>query len=94
MVDKEYMIIIVLKQIWLDFKTSFSKTIILKKSLWYIFGMAAYVQVLIKIKKLRFNRIIYVIFAHLIISYLTKNKLCNLTRYIIRIIIIYVYSKK
>ncbi|XP_060835008.1 thiamine transporter 1-like isoform X1 [Rhopalosiphum padi] len=46
MVDKEYMIIIVLKQIWLDFKTSFSKTIILKKSLWYIFGMAAYVQIL------------------------------------------------
>lgn len=44
-VDKEYKIIIVLKQIWLDFKTSFSKTIILKKSLWYIFGMAAYVQV-------------------------------------------------
>lgn len=44
-IDKEYKIIIVLKQIWLDFKTSFSKTIILKKSLWYIFGMAAYVQV-------------------------------------------------
>lgn len=44
-VDKEYKIIIVLKQIWLDFKNSFSKTIILKKSLWYIFGMAAYVQV-------------------------------------------------
>lgn len=46
-VDTEYKIIIVLKQIWLDFKTSFFKTVILKKSLWYIFGMAAYFQVLI-----------------------------------------------
>ncbi|CAH1720412.1 thiamine transporter 1-like isoform X3 [Aphis gossypii] len=45
-VDTEYKIIIVLKQIWLDFKTSFFKTVILKKSLWYIFGMAAYFQVL------------------------------------------------
>ncbi|XP_022169843.1 thiamine transporter 1-like [Myzus persicae] len=45
-VDNEYKIVLVLKQIWLDFKTSLSNKIILKKSLWYIFGMAAYVQVL------------------------------------------------
>ncbi|KAL4144143.1 hypothetical protein QTP88_006369 [Uroleucon formosanum] len=45
-VDKDNKIVVVLKQIWLDFKTSLSNKIILKKSLWYIFGMAAYVQVL------------------------------------------------
>lgn len=56
-VDKEYKIIIVLKQIWLDFKTSFSKTIILKKTLWYIFGMAAYTQVLIY-SNIHYNNII------------------------------------
>jgi len=47
-VDNEYKIVIVLEQIRSDFKTSLSNKIILKKSLWYIFGMAAYVQVPIK----------------------------------------------
>jgi len=50
-VDKDYKIVVVLKQIWLDFKTSLSNKIILKKSVWYIFGMAAYVQVPIKMLK-------------------------------------------
>ncbi|XP_060877297.1 thiamine transporter 1-like [Metopolophium dirhodum] len=45
-VDKDYKIVVVIKQIWLDFKTSLANKIILKKSVWYIFGMAAYVQVL------------------------------------------------
>ncbi|XP_015374277.1 PREDICTED: thiamine transporter 1-like, partial [Diuraphis noxia] len=45
-IDNEYKIVVVLKQIWLDFKTSLSNKIILKKSIWYIFGMAAYVQIL------------------------------------------------
>lgn len=53
--DKDNKIVVVLKQIWLDFKTSLSNKIILKKSLWYIFGMAAYVQVSIKIFKNKFT---------------------------------------
>jgi len=54
-VDKDYKIVVVLKQIWLDFKTSLSNKIILKKSLWYIFGMAEYVQVPIKMFKNKFK---------------------------------------
>lgn len=60
--ENKYKIVVVLKQIWLDFKTSLSKKIILKKSLWYILGMAAYVQVSIKIYfflKFTFNKITY-----------------------------------
>lgn len=53
--DKDNKIVVVLKQIWLDFKTSLSNKIILKKSLWYIFGMAAYVQVSIKTFKNKFT---------------------------------------
>jgi len=57
-VDKEYKIVIVLKQIWLDFKTSLSNKIVLKKSIWYIFGMAAYVQVPIEIFKKKLHLIL------------------------------------
>lgn len=40
---------IALKEEWKNFKTSFSNPIVLKYSLWFIFGMTAYVGVSFKL---------------------------------------------
>jgi len=33
------------KDLWINFKSSYSNPVVLKKSLWYIMGMAAYILV-------------------------------------------------
>jgi len=33
------------KEIWINFKSSYSNPVVLKKSVWYIVGMAAYILV-------------------------------------------------
>ncbi|XP_022169842.1 thiamine transporter 1-like [Myzus persicae] len=40
------------KEIWINFKSSYSNPVVLKKSLWYIMGMAAYILVLANINVL------------------------------------------
>lgn len=44
--DKEYKTVVFFsKEIWMNFKSSYSNPVVLKKSLWYIMGMAAYIMV-------------------------------------------------
>jgi len=44
--DKEYKTVVFFsKEIWMNFKSSYSNPVVLKKSLWYIVGMAAYILV-------------------------------------------------
>ncbi|XP_026812981.1 folate transporter 1-like isoform X2 [Rhopalosiphum maidis] len=52
-IDKEYKTeIFFSKEIWMNFKSSYSNPIVLKKSLWYIVGMGAYILVLSNINVL------------------------------------------
>ncbi|KAL4144145.1 hypothetical protein QTP88_006371 [Uroleucon formosanum] len=51
--DKEYKTVVFFsKEIWMNFKSSYSNPVVLKKSLWYITGMAAYIMVLANINVL------------------------------------------
>jgi len=44
--DEDYKTVVFFsKEIWMNFKSSYSNPIVLKKSLWYIVGMAAYILV-------------------------------------------------
>jgi len=44
--DEEYKTVVFFsKEIWMNFKSSYSNPVVLKKSLWYIVGMAAYTLV-------------------------------------------------
>lgn len=38
-------VVIFFKEMWINFKISYSNSTVLKYSLWYILGMAAYIEV-------------------------------------------------
>ncbi|CAI6346973.1 unnamed protein product [Macrosiphum euphorbiae] len=51
--DEDYKTVVFFsKEIWMNFKSSYSNPVVLKKSLWYIVGMAAYILVLANINVL------------------------------------------
>lgn len=78
-IDKEYKTkIFVSKEIWMNFKSSYSNPIVLKKSLWYIVGMGAHILV---------NKV----FKFIVLVYIDDKIVYNIETYIRRTCVLSIF---